>query len=262
MKNIFSFLSYHNAVPAVLIVLALGAGSAFAATATGILPLPVLATPAPSADILAPEGVDASALLSANLDAFDFHPTVTGVVETDTLYTVSYSVETLAPEGSEWAAVSKSGEFSVAKDSLGDGGLNTYVVQKLGDIENQGRTYLFRAQAAERKLAGEHAARPSSAFAALIGLVLDQIPVPVVRKPIPVASEPQASPVQDVVQEWALQTKTADSGSVDASMADASVVSSATSTDTADQAASSTPPVASPATSETATSTPSITPAN
>ncbi len=31
MKNLLSFLSYHNAVPAALVVLTLGAGGAFAA---------------------------------------------------------------------------------------------------------------------------------------------------------------------------------------------------------------------------------------
>src|SRR3989344_1529307 len=114
MKKLVSFLSYHNAVPAALVVLALGAGSAFAASATGILPLSV--APAQSAESLPPPEpveVDASALLFADVDAFDFRPTVTGVVETDTLYTVSYSIDTLAPEGSAWAPYAKTGDFSV-----------------------------------------------------------------------------------------------------------------------------------------------------
>jgi hypothetical protein len=198
LKKILSFLSYHNAVPAALIVLALGGSAAFAATSAGVLPLPsVVAQPigaiAPAA--LEPDEVDPSALLSADLDAFDFHPTVTGVVETDALYTVSYSIETLAPEGSEWTTSSKTGEFSVGKDALGDGGLNAYVVGKLHDIENGERSYLSRAQAAEKALAEMRRPRPASAFATLVGLALDQIPVPVVQKPAaPESPQPQVSP--------------------------------------------------------------------
>ena len=195
MKNIFSFLSYHNAVPLAAIVLTMGAGITFAATATGILPLSIPVASLPSADISVPESMDASPLLATNLDAFDFRPTVTGVVETDTLYTVSYSLETLAPEGSEWKLSSKTGEFSVAKDALGDGGLNVYVVGKLHDIENGERSYLSRAQTAEKTLADARAARPANAFSSLVGLALDQIPVPVVEKPAPEsAPQPQVTP--------------------------------------------------------------------
>ncbi len=107
-----SFLSYHNVVPIIISVLFVGGASAFAATATGVLPLPALPASPPEA-----AHVDTSALLSANLDAFDFRPTVTNVVETDTTYTVSYSMQTLAPEGGAWSAYVKAGEFSVAKDA-------------------------------------------------------------------------------------------------------------------------------------------------
>ncbi len=244
MKNIFSFLSYHNAVPAGLIVLALGTGSAFAAS-QGVLPLP-LAAPAPSVDISTPEGVDASALLAANLDTFDFRPTVTGVVETDALYTVSYSIGTLAPEGSEWAASSKTGEFSVAQNALGDGGLNAYVVGKLHDIENGERSYLSRAQSAEKALAEARQARPASAFAALVGLALDQIPVPVVEKPAAPESvpQPQTPPAQEAAPKQTPQPTTADSASADAAATSGSVATStssaASTSDSVRQMASST----------------------
>lgn len=234
MKNILSFLSYHNAVPAGLIVLALGAGSAFAAS-QGVLPLPLVA-PAPSADISTPEGVDASALLAANLDTFDFRPTVTGVVETDALYTVSYSIETLAPEGSEWVASSKTGEFSVAKNALPDGGLNAYVVGKLHDIENGERSYLSRAQSAEKALAEARQARPASAFLALVGLALDQIPVPAVEKPAapePVP-QPQTPPVQEDAPKQASQPTTADSAASTTLSASSSPQATSTAVSTGD----------------------------
>ncbi len=194
MKKILSFLSYHNAVPAVLIMLVLGAGSAFAAGQG--MPPPV--TSLPASDNSAPESVDASSLLAANLGAFDFHPTVTAVVETDLLYTISYSILTLAPGDGEWTVVSKTGEFSVAKDTLGDGGLNTYVAQKLHDIENGERSYLARAQAAEKALVDAREAQPASAFAALVGLALDQIPVPIVEKPAP-EPQPQVTPPAQLI---------------------------------------------------------------
>jgi hypothetical protein len=193
MKNILSFLSYHNAIPLAAVVLTMGAGITFAAS-QGVLPL---AVPTASLTDTLAEGVDAATLRALDLDAFDFHPTVTGVVETDSLYTVSYSIETLAPEGNEWTSVSKTGEFSVAKDALGDGGLNSYAVGKLHDIENGERSYLARAQAAEKALAQTHEARPASAFTALVGLALDQIPVPVVEKPVP-EPQPEVPSVQPI----------------------------------------------------------------
>ncbi|MEX2008195.1 MAG: hypothetical protein WD850_01780 [Candidatus Spechtbacterales bacterium] len=189
MKNILSFLSYHNAIPLAAIVLTMGAGITFAATVAGVIDVPA---------VFAPKEVDVSALLSADLDVFDFRPTVTNVVETDTEYTVSYSIETLAPEGSAWSAYVKTGEFSVAKDALPEDGLQGYVVRKLRDIENGEHGYLTRAKEAEQKLAADRAAKPASAFAALVGLALDQIPVPVVEKPIPEqVLEPAAPPVAE-----------------------------------------------------------------
>lgn len=191
MKKIFShltsFLSYHNAVPIAVSVLFVGGASAFAANATGVLPPPSELVRAVLPE--APQEVDVSTLISADLGAFDFRPTVTGVTETDASYTVSYSLQTLAPQDGAWVAFEKTGEFSVAKDTLDDMGLQGYVVQKLRDIENSERSYLARAQEAEKKLADAHTAKPTNAFAALVGLALDQIPVPVVEKPVP---EPQA----------------------------------------------------------------------
>lgn len=196
MKKILSFLSYHNAIPLAAVVLTMGAGITFAAT-QGVLPLPSIAS-LPASDSSASGDVDASALLAANLDTFDFRPTVTGVVETDSLYIVSYSIETLAPEGSEWTTSSKTGEFSVAKDVLGDSGLNAYVVGKLHDIENGERSYLARAQTAEKTLADVRVAKPASAFAALVGLALDQIFVPVIEKPAPELQPQETPPAQPI----------------------------------------------------------------
>ena len=195
MKKIISFLSYNNAIPLVAIVLTMGAGFTFAAS-QGILPLPSLV---PSAAASPHESVDASVLLVADLDAFNFHPTVTAVGETDTLYTVSYSIQTLAPEGNAWKPYAKVGNFSVGKSALGDGGLNAYVVGKLRDIENGERLYLSRAQAVEKALAVTPA-HSTNLFSALVGLALDQIPVPIVEKPAApdLSSSPQTPPVQSI----------------------------------------------------------------
>lgn len=277
MKKILSFLSYHNAVPAALVVLALGAGSAFAATSAGVLPLPsLIAQPAGPVAPVSPEPdeVDPSTLLSANLDAFDFHPTITGVVETDTLYTVSYSIRTLAPEGSEWTASRKTGEFSVAKESLPDGGLNAYVVGKLRDIENGERLYLTRAQTAEKTLADARQARPSSAFAALIGLALDQIPVPVVEKPVPEPMTAQQPLAQKTQSELPAESSGTSVPEVKTEMASTTepVIQTATSTDATSgidgevseeesditATATSTPDAPSPVPEQTGTTTPSV----
>lgn len=216
MQKFLSFLSYHNAVPAALVVIALGAGGALAATTTGVIPVPtVFQEPEIS---IPPElvEIDVSTLLSADLSAFDFRPTVTGVIETGESYTVSYAIFTLAPEDAAWAAYEKTGEFSVAKDALDDTGLRGYVVAKLRDLENQERDYLARAQEAEKKLADTRTARPANAFAALIGLALNQIHVPVVEKPVPqptpmvAVSQPQTPPPQESAPVLTTQAVTED----------------------------------------------------
>ncbi len=239
VSQFVSFLSYHNAVPIAFGVLFLGGASVFAATATGVLPLPAPSAPQPE-----PVHVDTSALLSANLDTFAFSPTVTNVVETDTEYAVSYSLRTLAPQGDAWAPFTKTGEFSVAKSALPDTGLQGYVVQKLQDIENGERSYLARSQDAERELAAKQQAQPASAFASLVGLALNQIPVPVVEKPAP-APQQEAPPAQNAV------TQTTDASSAAASSAD-----TATSTlDATSDATTTTATISATSSPQTATST-------
>ncbi|MDP2648734.1 MAG: hypothetical protein Q8P19_02435 [bacterium] len=271
MKKILSFLSYHNAVPAVLIVLTMGAGITFAAS-QGVLPMPAMLTQSveTGAAQAAPEPkeVDVSTLLATDTDAFDFRPTVTGVVETDSLYTVSYSIETLAPtpisigvsshgerglapEGSAWASYTKTGEFSVAKDALGDGGLNAYVVGKLRDIENGERLYLARAQTAEKALVDARTAKPANAFAALVGLALDQIFVPVVEKPAP-EPQPQTPPVQSIPT----PAETVTPASTPMPVATSTPTATSTPNATEPAPVATTTPVATSTPAQTATSTP------
>jgi hypothetical protein len=266
-----SFFSYHNAVPIAVSVLFVGGASAFAATATGVLPLPnIPAAVAPSA----PEKVDVSALLSANPDTFAFNPTVTNVVETDTKYTVSYSLQTLAPQGSAWSLVEKTGEFSVAKEALDETGLQGYVVNKLKDIENGERAYLSRAQEAEKKLADARAAKPANAFASLVGLALDQITVPKVEKPVPevkVEAQPETPPAQNTepqATEVSVHTSSASSessspGEVNAATSttatsSAATVSASSTPQTVDTATTTSETIADTSESASATSTPAV----
>lgn len=241
MKTLISFLSYHNAVPAALVALALGAGGALAATSSPLVLSPQPAQPsvsaeqsAPAAQTAQPQSVDARALIGADLDAFDFNPTVTAVDESTSGYAVSYRLSTLAPVDGAWIAAEKTGEFSVAKDALEEGGLNAYVARKLRDIQNGERSYLSRAQAAERSLAQKSAAEPARTFSALVGLALDQIPVPIIQKP----AAPTPPPVAVIV--LAEQTPSVSS--------DSSIP---------DGAASSTDTDSSPAAATTTTVTPS-----
>lgn len=157
----------------------------------------VQSTPINQQSVGGDKRVDVSKLVAANLDIFNFHPTVTGIVETDTTYTVFYSIETLTPEGIEWTVSSKTGEFSVAKDALGDGGLTAYIVGKLHDIENRERSYLSRVQIVEKMLAEERQVRHTRVLTSIVGLELDEIPVPVIEKPA--APEPPSVSVQPPV---------------------------------------------------------------
>lgn len=266
LNKLASFLSYHNAVPIVVGILFAGGASAFAAAATGVLPLNTIL--APTSDAARPQKVDVSALLSANLDAFDFSPTVTGVSETANGYTISYSIQTLSPQDGAWALHEKTGEFVVAKDALDATGLQGYAVMKLKDLENGERAYLVRAQEAERNLASERVSRPSSAFAALVGLALDQIPVPVVEKP---ASEPPANQPEPqsngpaasegIAQTAQSQTQVMETATTSVPSADADV-STATSSAIGAQTASSTSASTNSSPDSIGTTTASSTPAD
>ncbi len=190
IKRAVHFLAYNNATVVALGLVLIG-GSAFAAT-TAFTPENIPPVPSVfSAIASASEPMDASILLSADLAAFDFGTKITGVSETDAQYVVNYSLQTLAPEDGAWRGSERDGSFSVGKDALGDGGLAGYAREKLLDIENGERAYLARAKEAEQKIADERSSRPANAFAGLVGLSLDQIPEPVVVKPMP-------EPVPDV----------------------------------------------------------------
>ncbi len=163
MSKVATFLKYNNLLPIALGIVFLGGGAALAAPQIGEM-------------IGVPATVEAETLLNANIQDFNFSPTVTIVEETDEAYLVSYELTTLSLVGESWEMVIKSGQFTVAKASLDETGLQGKVVAKLRDIENAERIFLTRAQVAERNsVANSH---PANLFSALIGRTPDDIYVP------------------------------------------------------------------------------------
>lgn len=223
MKKFLNFLQYHNFMPLVLLFLTMGAGSAWAMTAEW-----------GGGEAAA---LDAALLLETDIDRFDFSATVTNIAETETQYLVSYSLRTLSPEGSRWAEADKTGEFSIAKSSLDETGLEGAVVAKLRDIESAERTYLTRVQATERALAEERAARPSNLFSSLIGKQADQIDVP----------EPER-PYFDLPEEAEEESPTEEDSAFAGSSTPESVDAGAAASSTPVEEASSTAPTTDPAT--------------
>lgn len=163
MNKVATFFKYNNLLPIALGVVFLGGGAALAAPQIGEM-------------IGSPVTVEAGTLLSADIEDFNFSPTVTAIEETEDTYLVSYEITTLSPVGESWEMVVKTGQFTVAKSSLDDTGLQGKVVAKLRDIENAERIFLTRAQEAERSSVA--ATRPANIFSALIGRTPDDIYVP------------------------------------------------------------------------------------
>lgn len=150
-------------MPIALGVVFLGGGAALAAPQIGEM-------------IGSPAEIKNEVLLNVDVENFNFAPTVTAVEEGDDAFLVFYEITTLSPLSEGWEVVLKTGQFTVSKSSLDDTGLQGKVVAKLRDLENAEKTFLARAQVAERDSVAT--SRPANIFSSLIGRTPDDIYVP------------------------------------------------------------------------------------
>ncbi len=138
MNRILNFLKYHNAVPITVSLVLLSFGSALAAS-----PTVRSAVYDSTSHIVA---VDNTALLAADINAFQFNLKIDSVVEDDTSYHISYSYSTFAIVDGVWQVIPTSGVMDVSKKELVGSDLGLYVSKQIGQLLVQESTYLKEVQ--------------------------------------------------------------------------------------------------------------------
>jgi len=158
MKSLINFLRYDNAVPILLGIVFLGAGSAFAASN----PEAIFST---TEQVFS---IDNTYLV--NKDFLTYSPSVEirAVTEDANTYYVSYIFNTIALEGSQWQDVAREEEMEVSKTDLGSyRDLGVYVTEQLKQKVSREIALLRDTQEIERKQVTEKVV--VTAYSGLVG---------------------------------------------------------------------------------------------
>lgn len=161
MNKLFSFLSYHNAIPIIAVVLTLGATSAFAATDPG-------AVFSQQQKVIS---VDNSYLVNKDLSSWTPTARITAVTEDADNYYVAYTFDTIALKNTAWQDVEEGLTLTVSKAVLGKStDLGTYVAEKLKEQIAQESALLAQTQGIEQR--SPSSAQVATVYGGLIGKLL------------------------------------------------------------------------------------------
>ncbi len=187
MRKILNFFTYNNAVPILVSMVLLGAGSAFAATN----PESIYASQQETIS------VDNSYIVNKDLSTYTPKVEITGVTEDEINYYVTYDFTTIDIDNYVWKDVVKKSSMTVAKDTLGQyGDLGLYVTAQLKQIIDTDKQHLAEVQEKEKQHSS--LAVVATTYSGLIGKFLDSttetLPgyVPVVTPPLPDNSQTAA----------------------------------------------------------------------
>jgi len=166
-QKIIYFIKYHNAVAIALslvLALAFGAMAASENVRNAVI----------GEEIVTEQGIDNSAILTADLDNFDFRLTIRNVREEPGAqnYYVDYSYQTLAIQDNHWQPVLKEETLIVSKETLRGGDLGLYLAEELGEVIDYQLSYLKEVQKLEREK-GQTYIVQTTTYTSLIGLILD-----------------------------------------------------------------------------------------
>lgn len=188
LQKIINFIKYHNAFTIGLILVFVASGVILASDTVREATI--------GKTVVEQQGIDNSALLTADLGDFDFSMQINGVLEDNENYYVSYTYQSLAIVDNVWQLVTREGTLTVSKIALGDRDLGLYVAEELGEIVDSELAYLAEVQTAEEQK-GQTFVQETTKYTGLIGMILNpatkELPgyEPVVKPPeIIVQSEP------------------------------------------------------------------------
>lgn len=164
MKPLLDFLKYNNAVLLIFIGVLLVAGAVLASdpkTPSRFFSSEQSITPLPAA-----KSTDTSALVVADIPAYDLALRIDDIREDNQAYTVTYSYQTLAVAKSAWREVRKSGQMNIFKEVLGKRDFKAYLTEQIGQVIDQESAYLAEAQKMIKK---EAPSKNASQYAELVG---------------------------------------------------------------------------------------------
>lgn len=201
MKKLLDFLKYNNAVPFLLFILLLGAGTALATS------------PQLRQSVFAPEGTvpntaseqtDTSKLLALNIQTLDLDLRIDSLAEDELKYYASYSYQTWGVVDYEWQEMRKVGKMDIPKALLGKRDLKTYLIEQIGQVMDREVAYLGEAQVIAREAV---IPKQSSQYASLVGSAVKKDDVLALRKEttsdIPVKKESKSAPAELMTVETA-----------------------------------------------------------
>jgi len=137
--------------------------------------------------------VDNTAIVAANLDAFNFNLKINAITEDAVNYYVAYSYQTLAIGDSIWQTIPVEKTLTVNKDALAGKDLGLYAAKELGDNMDYELSYLKRVQKIEQAK-GASQKMVTTEYSGLVGKLLnpkeDVIEGynPVIPEPVPETS--------------------------------------------------------------------------
>lgn len=203
-KKIIKFIKYHNAFTIGLVLVLVFGGTVLASETVRDNVI--------GERVVEKQGIDNNALLSANLDNFDFAMQITDVSEDEEKYYIDYVYKTLAVWDGFWQVVDERGSLKIFKQTIRGKDLGLYVQEELSEILDNQLTYLREVQAKGQEQ-GTTFVQETTRYTALVGLFLDtetrELPgyEPVV-KPLEVAVvEFQIEPELKIVQEHSGETQ-------------------------------------------------------
>jgi hypothetical protein len=168
-QKIITFIQYSNAFTVGLVLVLFGAGVIFAASPEARQAV----SEAIGQEVVTEQtGVDNTAILAADLSAFDPQMKIEAVSEDEKNYYVEYSFSTLGIQDNVWQPISRKLSMIIDKLSLQGGDLGLYVQKQLNEIAQNELVFLKKVQTAEIAK-GKTEIAQTTEYTGLIGLVLD-----------------------------------------------------------------------------------------
>ncbi|MEA2112646.1 MAG: DUF5011 domain-containing protein [Patescibacteria group bacterium] len=95
--------------------------------------------------------IDNSLLLNANFDSFDSNLQIIKITEDDDYFYSVYKFKSFAIEGNSWEEVEREKKISVDKVILGDGNLENFLLEELGEVVNNEISFLKETQEIQKQ---------------------------------------------------------------------------------------------------------------
>jgi hypothetical protein len=138
-KKIIKFVKYHNAFVIMMVLAFVGIGGVFANEdiRDAVIGEEV---------VVEIKGIDNSAILACDLEAFDAMMRIVDVTGDTENYFVEYAYYTLAIEDNAWQEITRQETLDVSKAALEGRELGLYLIEELGEIVESELAFLKEVQ--------------------------------------------------------------------------------------------------------------------